>query len=169
MADADFGDAILPDDLQQDRIRVAAEFLDSDSTKHTDAIRKLLRNDERRLVVNIDEVRGFNRDFATGLLEEPNEYIPAFEAALKTLVQTVADPLKDDIADKQFYIGLRGSFGDHHVNPRTLRSMHLGKMVSLEGIVTRCKFILFDRVTLMLTSVYRLPGATQNPQICPLL
>jgi DNA replication licensing factor MCM3 len=139
MADADFGDTILPDDLQQDRIRVASEFLDADLTKHSDAIRKLLRNDERRLVVNIDEVRGFNRDFATGLLEEPNEYIPAFESALRTLVHSVADRLKDDIADKQFYIGLRGSFGDHHVNPRTLRSMHLGKMVSLEGIVTRCE------------------------------
>lgn len=141
MADVDFGDSLLPDDLQQDRIRVAAEFLDAEDGKHADAIRKLLRNDERRLVINIDEVRAFNREFATGLLEEPNEYIPAFENALLTLIKSMADPLKDDITNKQYYIGLRGSFGDHHVNPRTLRSIHLGKMMSLEGIVTRCSLV----------------------------
>ena len=37
------------------------------------------------------------------------------------------------------YVGLRGSFGQQHCNPRTLRSHQIGKMVSLEGIVTRCK------------------------------
>lgn len=37
------------------------------------------------------------------------------------------------------YIGLRGSFGQQHCNPRTLRSNQIGRMVSLEGIVTRCK------------------------------
>jgi DNA replication licensing factor MCM3 len=143
MADIEY-DMVQPDDLQRDRVRVAAEFLDSDASKtnHVDAIRTLLRNDERRLVVNIDEVRAFNREFATGLLEEPNEYITAFETALRTLVESMADPAKDDIANKHYYIGLRGSFGDHHVNPRTLKSIHLGKMVSLEGIVTRCEFIL---------------------------
>jgi hypothetical protein len=38
------------------------------------------------------------------------------------------------------HVGLRGSFGQQHCNPRTLRSHQIGKMVSLEGIVTRCEF-----------------------------
>jgi len=42
-------------------------------------------------------------------------------------------------ADNPDYVGLRGSFGQQHCNPRTLRSHQIGKMVSLEGIVTRCK------------------------------
>lgn len=141
MADADLDfQGPLPDDLQRDRSRVAEEFLNAEGSSHVDAIRKLLRNDERRLVVNIDEVRAFNREFATGLLEEPNEYIPAFEAALRKIVDREANEFKDDVKTKHYYIGLRGSFGDHHVNPRTLRSIHLGKMMSLEGIVTRCEW-----------------------------
>lgn len=95
--------------------------------------------DARRLVINVDDLRSYNREYATGLLDEPNDYLPAFDAALHSLVEQLHDPLKDDIKGKQYYIGLRGSFGDHHVTPRTLRSVHLGKMMSLEGIVTRCE------------------------------
>ena len=111
----------LDEDVHRDHVRVAGEFLGSDVNKH--AIEKMLRSNERRLIVNIDEVRAFNRDFATGVLDEPNEYIPAFEEALRERILNLADPLKhQQIHDKPFYIGLRGSFGDHHVNPRTMRS-----------------------------------------------
>lgn len=74
------------------------------------------------------------------IINQPNEYLPAFDEALKELVKIDSDPSKHDIADTPFYIGLRGSFGDNHVNPRTLRAMYLGKLVCIEGIVTRCKF-----------------------------
>jgi DNA replication licensing factor MCM3 len=90
------------------------------------------------------------------------QYIPAIDGALTQLVTSLHDPIKHDIAGKEckFYIsdtlwnirtdlecdfaftdhvGLRGSFGQQHCNPRTLRSHQIGKMVSLEGIVTRCK------------------------------
>jgi DNA replication licensing factor MCM3 len=43
--------------------------------------------------------------------------------------------------DTVFYVGFKGSFGDHHVNPRTLRAQHLGKMISLDGIITRCSLV----------------------------
>ena len=39
------------------------------------------------------------------------------------------------------HIGLRGSFGQNHTNPRLLRSNQIGKMISLEGIVTRCSLV----------------------------
>lgn len=141
MADFDLNLSFPEDDLMRDRQRVAHEFFSSDE-KYRHHIQKMLRADEHRLIVNIDEVRAFNRDFATGVLDEPNDFLPAFEAALREVVDQVADPLKNaDITNKHFYIGLRGSFGDHQVTPRTLRSMHLGKMMSLEGIVTRCEYM----------------------------
>lgn len=130
---------IFQDDLLRDRQRVFSEFLSKD--EYQDAVRRMLRMDARRLIINIDDLRSYNRDFATGLLNEPNEYLPAFDAALHVSVELAHNPLKDDIKGKQYYIGLRGSFGDHHVNPRTLRSIHLGKMMSLEGIVTRCSLV----------------------------
>ncbi|PWN48893.1 putative MCM3-subunit of pre-replication complex [Violaceomyces palustris] len=141
--EADFQIPILQDDLLRDRARVFTEFLEDEAstTSYKDAILRMLRLDARRLIVNIDDLRSYNRQFATGLLNEPNEYLPAFDAALHQLVEQLRNPVKDDIAGKQYYVGLRGSFGDHHVNPRTLRSVHLGKMMSLEGIVTRCSLV----------------------------
>ncbi|SNX83205.1 probable MCM3 - subunit of pre-replication complex [Melanopsichium pennsylvanicum] len=130
---------IFQDDLLRDRQRIFSEFLSKD--EYQDAVRRMLRIDARRLIINIDDLRSYNREFATGLLNEPNEYLPAFDAALHMSVELAHNPIKDDIKGKQYYIGLRGSFGDHHVNPRTLRSVHLGKMMSLEGIVTRCSLV----------------------------
>lgn len=40
-----------------------------------------------------------------------------------------------------FYVGFKGSFGDHHTTPRTLRAEKLGKMICIEGIVTRCNLV----------------------------
>lgn len=73
------------------------------------------------------------------LLKHPSEYLPAFEAGLAERVKANLNQEKHAISGKDFKIGLIGSFGDHHLNPRTLRATHLGKMLSLEGIVTRCK------------------------------
>ena len=144
MADGtEFEVPALEDDLLRDRTRTFAEFLDDDSgaTDYKAALRRMLDAGERRLVVNVDDVRTYNRALATELLDDPNGYLPPFEAALQGLVEQHHDPLKHEIKGQQYHVGLRGSFGDHQVNPRTLRSMHLGKMMSLEGIVTRCSLV----------------------------
>lgn len=134
---------VLDDDLYKERARTFVEFLDdqSGSVDYRTAIRQMLASEKRRLIVNVDDVRAYNREYANGLLSEPNSYLPPFEHALFVLVEQLHDPLKDDIQGVQFHIGLRGSFGDHHVNTRMLRSIHLGKMMSLEGIVTRCSLV----------------------------
>ena len=41
----------------------------------------------------------------------------------------------------EFFIGFEGSFGAKHVTPRSLSSRHLGNLVCLEGIVTKCKYL----------------------------
>ena len=46
-----------------------------------------------------------------------------------------------DAKDREFHVGFEGSFGDRHVNPRTLKSEYLGNMVCCEGIVTRCSLV----------------------------
>ena len=75
----------------------------------------------------------------TSLLKDPLNFLPAFDHALKEVVVSVHDPIKNlNVQESVFYVALRGSFGDHHVNPRTLRAAMLGKLISIEGIVTRC-------------------------------
>ncbi|KAF8591985.1 putative MCM3-subunit of pre-replication complex [Ramaria rubella] len=132
-------DPVLHDEQLQTRTRVFSEFLES---IYKDDIARLLRLDETRLIVNVDDLRGYNREYADGLLKQPIDFLPAFDAALTQVVKlVVSDPEKHDVDAKEYKIGLSGSFGDHHVNPRTLRASHLSRMISLEGIVTRCSLV----------------------------
>jgi DNA replication licensing factor MCM3 len=43
--------------------------------------------------------------------------------------------------NKIYYCAYTGSFGENACNPRTLSSQHLNRMVSLEGIVTKCSLV----------------------------
>jgi DNA replication licensing factor MCM3 len=65
--------------------------------------------------------------------------IICFEKALKDVVVR-SDP--EFVRENELNIGFEGSFGERHVNPRSLKSQLLGKLVCCEGIVTRCKFLL---------------------------
>ncbi|KAI0001792.1 ATP dependent DNA helicase [Russula vinacea] len=132
------------DDLMRDRTRIFEEFLTAESPiyNYKDDVLRMLRLDQSRLTVNIDDLRDYRRDFADGLLKQPVDFLPAFHDALLTVIQQVHDIDKHDIEGKGYGIGFVGSFGDHHVSPRTLRASHLGHMISLEGIVTRCSLSL---------------------------
>ncbi|KAJ8517039.1 hypothetical protein ONZ45_g5738 [Pleurotus djamor] len=131
------------DDQLRDRTRLFEEFLDSDSPvyNYKDDIYRMLRTDQTRLVVNIDDLRDYNREFTDGILKQPVDYLQACDDALLSIVQRVHDPEKHEIATKSYRIGFSGSFGDHHVSPRTLNASMLGKMISLEGIITRCSLV----------------------------
>ncbi len=41
----------------------------------------------------------------------------------------------------EFHVGFEGSFGSHHVSPRSLTSSHLNHLVCLEGIVTKASLV----------------------------
>ncbi|KAF5375181.1 hypothetical protein D9758_000036 [Tetrapyrgos nigripes] len=149
------------DQLLRDRSRVFGEFLDSESDvyNYVDDIHRMLRMDQTRLIVNIDDLRDYNREYADNLLKHPVDYLHPFEDALRHIVERVDDG-KHGIEDKTFHIGLSGSFGDHHVSPRTLNSSQLGKMISLEGIITRCSLDYHDA-----TSTSHLPPTSSiTPQ-----
>src|ERR1700737_3125049 len=78
----------------------------------------------------------------SSVLNEPTDFLPPFDRALKDTALALRTLQHTYInEDTVFYVGFKGSFGDHHVNPRTLRAQHLGKMISLDGIVTRCSLV----------------------------
>ncbi|KAE9363644.1 MCM-domain-containing protein [Stipitochalara longipes BDJ] len=135
----------LRDEAVRDRIRAAQEFLDP-----TDAATRSYRSDiilmlqkfQRRLVVSIDEVRARNAELADGLLQHPFDYAQAFDRALHEVIQTLPKTTaKQTSEDTMYYCAFSGSFGQFACNPRTLSSAHLNRMVSLEGIVTRCSLV----------------------------
>ncbi|KAL0638141.1 MCM DNA helicase complex subunit [Maublancomyces gigas] len=133
------------DEIVADRVREFTEFLDpndNDARSYTDSVKLMLNRGERRLPVNLDEIRNHNRQLAEGLLNSPFEYLPALDRALKEVALTQRDRQRHQITDETvFYSALTGSFGEFAINPRTLSSKHLNRLVSLEGIVTRCSLV----------------------------
>ena len=102
----------------------------------------MLQKFQRRLVVSIDEVRARNAELADGLLQHPFDYAQAFDRALHEVIQTLPKTTpKQTSEDTMYYCAFSGSFGQFACNPRTLSSAHLNRMVSLEGIVTRCSLV----------------------------
>jgi DNA replication licensing factor MCM3 len=92
--------------------------------------------------VSLDEIRSHNRELAEGLLNEPFDFVEAFDRALKTVVETFTDrPKAETGPDVVFYCAYIGSFGEFSCNPRTLGSSQLNHMVSLEGIVTKTSLV----------------------------
>ncbi|KAI1004355.1 DNA replication licensing factor [Podosphaera aphanis] len=138
-------DSQLRDEAVRDRVRAAQEFLDPSDValrSYRSDIILMLQRAQRRLIVSIDEIRARNTLLAEGLLQQPFDFAQAFDRALKEVIQTLPDTTADQNSeDTMYYCAFSGSFGQYACNPRTLTSAFLNRMVSLEGIVTRCSLV----------------------------
>ncbi|KAL4741865.1 MCM2/3/5 family-domain-containing protein [Aspergillus similis] len=137
--------AQLRDEAAQDRVRAAVEFLDPSDARarsYRADIVLMLNRKLRRLTVSIDEIRAHNREMADGLLTSPFDWTQAFDRALKDVIKTLPNRPSRETADEvNYYCAYVGAFGEFSCNPRTLGSSHLNRMVSLEGIVTKCSLV----------------------------
>lgn len=131
-----------------DRVRRFQEFLDKldvDGTQYRNEIKDMLIKDRHRLCISLDELREFDKEFWSGLLESPANYLPACERALRDTVLTIYDPsdphFENIDENQQFHLSFKGSFGGNQVTPRSIASHHLSRMVSIEGIVTRASLV----------------------------
>ncbi|ORY11028.1 DNA replication licensing factor MCM3 [Clohesyomyces aquaticus] len=127
------------------RIRLAEEFLDPQDVSarsYRPDILVMLNRGLRRLTVSLDEIRSHNRELADGILNQPFDFVDAFDQALKAVVETLPDrPKSETSEDVVYYCAYIGSFGEYSCNPRTLSSNQLNHMVSLEGIVTKTSLV----------------------------
>ncbi|CAG8455206.1 5602_t:CDS:10 [Funneliformis caledonium] len=137
----------LQDEAFLDRVRFFEEFLEADKERlglekfYKDEIVQMLQNNENRFIVNLNELRYYHAENAKKLEGSPNEWIPAFERALKNIIKNLSlsiglgnnDEIEKNIEEQNYYIGFNGTF-HNHVNPRTLKSIHLGKLICIEGI-----------------------------------
>ncbi|KAF2870833.1 DNA replication licensing factor MCM3 [Massariosphaeria phaeospora] len=127
------------------RVRLAEEFLDPQDVtarSYRPDVLVMINRGLKRLTVSLDEIRTHNRELADGLLNEPFDFVQAFDIALKKVVETFPErPKTEASAEDVFYCAYIGSFGEFSCNPRTLNSNHLNHMVSMEGIVTKTSLV----------------------------
>ncbi|KAH9258435.1 hypothetical protein BASA81_003484 [Batrachochytrium salamandrivorans] len=88
-----------------------------------------------RFLLNLDELRVENMELAKQLLNSPLVYLRAAKEALEIVCKEEAGA--DSTAGLDFFLGVVGSYGSHSLSPRGLRANFLGKLVSIEGIVTK--------------------------------
>ncbi|KAI9173071.1 MCM DNA helicase complex subunit [Blastocladiella emersonii ATCC 22665] len=131
-----------------ERVVQFTQFLQRDFRENVDQtnIKAMAKAGRTRLIVDVDELRHYDRDLAQHLLDNPMDYLPAFDRALKDVMiadynPTVPGAAGGSAALANYQVGLRGSFGDNHVSPRSLGAVHIGKLIALEGIVTRCSLV----------------------------
>lgn len=133
------------DELNEDLQRIQTEYLNflddkNDQGEYTDAVKDMIATKGSRLIVNINDLRKSKYSQRTpGILNNTFEELQAFQRALKEFAAE-CDPAFAK-QHEQFFVGFEGSFGSRHVSPRTLTAHLLGKMVCVEGIVTKCSLI----------------------------
>lgn len=132
---------VVIDQRIRDIQREYLEFLedDEDSGVYTQLVRDMVANGDRRLVVNMNDLRKKSPQRANGLLNCAFEELPAFQRALKEFVSAVDATYAKTKED--LFIGFEGSFGRKHVSPRTLNARNLGNLLCCEGIVTKCSLV----------------------------
>ncbi|KAJ1569323.1 MCM DNA helicase complex subunit, partial [Nowakowskiella sp. JEL0078] len=139
-------------ELFAERTKFFAEFLDSDygNNIYKQQIIKLLSEGNRRLIVNLNHLRAVSTETVDGILNSPTDYLPAFDKALKDVIlahqQQNVHKFTKKLNDLDFYVAFDGSYGENFINPRNLSSKHLGKLICLEGIVTRCSSLVRPKI-----------------------
>ncbi|GMT05151.1 hypothetical protein PENTCL1PPCAC_27325, partial [Pristionchus entomophagus] len=115
-------------------------FLDdsAENKVYVTKVEEMINDDNNRLLVNLNDLRLRLPERAAKLVTNFVEEIVCLEQATLEMVQR-AD--SDFAKAHTFHVGFEGSFGDRHVNPRSLKSHFLGNMVCCEGIVTKCSSV----------------------------
>lgn len=123
--------------------RTFNDFLEYDFSNRSygEELRRLVERGEARLVLSIDDMRSFDPDFCTRVLSAPAETVPTLEAALHENLVLLDPTFFEMHPDVEAKIGLSGKVTSAHVTPRGLSARFLGRVVCVDGIVTKCSLV----------------------------
>jgi len=115
------------------------EFLELDEHegKYIDKLKQTITDQKYRLLVNVNDIRNFDRDLATALVRRPREYIMALREAATDSAKNADPSVAKLLKQRDLQVGFEGQFGSNVVSPRGLLSSFLNNMVEVEGIVTK--------------------------------
>ncbi|KAM3578556.1 MCM DNA helicase complex subunit [Umbelopsis sp. WA50703] len=132
----------MAEPTQEEITQAFSDFLEDENHDHNYKVLvgNLVDSKQRRLIVSVDHLRRYDERFTTSLFARPGHYLPNMDRALQNMIKSLR-PDAPSQEESPFYIGFRGSFGENHVSPRTVRAQHVGKLICLEGIVTKCSLV----------------------------
>lgn len=97
------------------------------------------------LVIDFEDILSFNEEIANKLLENPKEVLEAASEAIKEVLRIENPEYAKEI--ERFHARIRGLPESHHVSIRGIRANHIGKLVAVEGIITKISPVKHQLVT----------------------
>jgi len=97
------------------------------------------------LVIDFEDLLSFNENIANKLLESPREVLQAASEAIKEVLRIENPDYAKEV--EQFHARIRGLPESHHVSIRGIRASHIGKLVAVEGIITKISPVKHQLVT----------------------
>lgn len=146
----------LGDSRLRDIQREYVDVLEKDELRKD--IDAMVANEKTRLLVNINTLRRIAPERTARLVDSGFEELICFQRAIKQLIGS-RDPNYSKSVE-EFDVGFTGSFGSHHLTPRIICSKFLGRIICVEGIVTKCSLV----VPKLLKSVHYCPAKKKITQ-----
>ena len=125
------------------------------------------------LVIDFEDLLQFDEELASRLLDSPRETLDAASKAIKAVMK-VENPDYAAMVE-EFKARVRGLPDNYQVSIRNLRSRHIGKLIAVEGIVTKISPVK----QLLIEAVFRCEECggeirvpqrertLEKPQFCP--
>jgi len=111
------------------------DFREDGREKYREALRRMCAENGTSLVIDFDDLLSYDRVLADMLVESPQVFLESASKAIQQ-VMMVEDP---EYAQKvkTFHARIRRLPESFHVKIREIRARHLGKLIAVEGIVTK--------------------------------
>jgi DNA replication licensing factor MCM3 len=119
------------------------EFLSADEYegKYTEKIKQTIQDGNFRFVLNLNELRSRENEFAQKILKRPREYVIALQEAASETAKSLDPSFEKVLNAKELQVGFEGCLAPHTVSPRGLNSSLLNSLVQVEGIVIKCSSV----------------------------
>ncbi len=101
--------------------------------KYVERLRRMASFEGRSLIVEFADLYKFDRELAEELVEKPLQVLKSGGEAVRELLELEYPELVEK--KRKFYIRVTGLFDTLKI--RDIRSEHVGKLIQIEGIVTR--------------------------------
>ena len=106
----------------QEQTEKFKEFIEANYSKK---LQSLIRKGQKSILLDFVELSEFDPDLSEELLDDPDNLIKSAEFSLSNF----------DLKDKNFRIRFRNLPSSQNLKIKDIRSIHLGKFISLDGIV----------------------------------
>ena len=111
------------------------DFREGGREKYREAIRRMIAERGVSLVIDFEDLLSYSKALADALVEDPLRFLESASRAIGRVV-AIEDP---EYAQKvkSFHARIRKLPENLHVKVRDIRSRHLGRLIAIEGIVTK--------------------------------